>query len=362
MRVDQDQFPGFQTLEFKQASWSRWAGSLAIHAALIGFLIAIPWTTWEVVQPRETRVVTLVDPALPLKHSPEPRLPALPIPALPIPALPIVVKQMPPPPVKRPIEFKAPPTLPVIVPKQIAVTEPPAPIPQPRQEMAKLVLPQIEPAPIPRPLPVVKTGGFGNPDGARPSVTAVANGPTAPQLGAFDLPPGSSNGRGNGARQVALAGFGDAPSPGAGQEGNGGHGSVRSAGFGDAAAGSSTGSQGNSRGSVRNAGFGGPETAAPVSHAALPAAPTETAVEITFKPKPAYTAEAREKKIEGEVLLEVLFLATGRIQVLRVMRGLGFGLDENAREAASQIRFQPGTRGGASVDMKATVRIVFELS
>lgn len=75
-----------------------------------------------------------------------------------------------------------------------------------------------------------------------------------------------------------------------------------------------------------------------------------------------YTPEAREKRIEGEVLLEILFSADGQIRVLRVARGLGFGLDESARAAASQIRFQPGTRGGSPVDMKGTVHIVFALS
>jgi TonB family protein len=88
----------------------------------------------------------------------------------------------------------------------------------------------------------------------------------------------------------------------------------------------------------------------------------ETAVEITYKPKPNYTPEAREKKIEGEVLLEVLFSASGRIEILRVLRGLGYGLDESARSAASQIRFQPGTRGGMPVDMKGTIHIVFAIS
>jgi TonB family protein len=88
----------------------------------------------------------------------------------------------------------------------------------------------------------------------------------------------------------------------------------------------------------------------------------ETPVEITFKPRPAYTPEARENRIEGEVLLEVLFSATGQVHILRVTRGLGFGLDENARNAAAQIRFQPGTRGGSPVDMKGVVHIVFALS
>jgi hypothetical protein len=48
--------------------------------------------------------------------------------------------------------------------------------------------------------------------------------------------------------------------------------------------------------------------------------------------------------------------------VIRLVRGLGYGLDENARDAASRIRFHPGTRNGAPVDMTGTVHIVFELS
>ena len=138
------------------------------------------------------------------------------------------------------------------------------------------------------------------------------------------------------------------------------------AGFGDSAGAGSSGPGGNGgRGAVRSAGFGEYDTAPAANHAAVaaaPAQPVETPVEITFKPKPAYTAEAREKKIEGEVLLEVIFGATGQIHIQRVMRGLGFGLDERARDAAAQIRFQPGTRAGNPVDMKGIVHIVFALS
>jgi TonB family protein len=90
--------------------------------------------------------------------------------------------------------------------------------------------------------------------------------------------------------------------------------------------------------------------------------PAETPVEILFKPKPAYTPEARERKIEGEVQLDVVFSANGQIHVMRVVRGLGMGLDESARAAASQIRFRPGTKDGNPVDIRGIVHIVFELS
>ncbi len=296
-----------------------------MHTILGVLLIAIPWSAREIVRPRETAVaVRLIEP------SPRPPTPHLRMPQS-------VVKTIPPPPVSHPVAFQAPPK-PVIVPRQITIAELAAPIPPaPELKTAKVELPKIEPVAITRPAPVIKTGGFGNPEGALPS-SSTAKGVAAPKLGAFDMPAGNSFGRGNGATQVA------------------------SAGFGDVSNGSGTGSGGNSRGAVSTGGFGAYETPAPAVHASRPAAPAETPVEITFKPKPAYTAEAREKKIEGEVLLEVLFSADGQIHVLRVMRGLGFGLDENARAAATQIRFHPGTRGGTPVDTKGTLHIVFELS
>jgi len=66
--------------------------------------------------------------------------------------------------------------------------------------------------------------------------------------------------------------------------------------------------------------------------------------------------------VEGDVQLEVLFSSAGQIQVLRLIRGLGYGLDESARQAASQIRFRPGTRNGTPVDVTGTVHIIFQIS
>jgi TonB family protein len=109
--------------------------------------------------------------------------------------------------------------------------------------------------------------------------------------------------------------------------------------------------------------FGDAQIAAPPARSAsgiikVPA----SAVEILFKPRPAYTEEARRLRIEGEVLLEVLFEASGQIRVTKLVQGLGHGLDEAAGNAARQIRFRPARRGGVPIGAVGIVHIVFELA
>jgi TonB family protein len=92
------------------------------------------------------------------------------------------------------------------------------------------------------------------------------------------------------------------------------------------------------------------------------AKPIDRPVEIVFKPTPEYTDEARRARIEGTVSLELEFTATGDVRVLRVVRGLGHGLDEAAQQAALRIRFKPAQSDGTPVDSRATVHITFRLS
>ena len=89
---------------------------------------------------------------------------------------------------------------------------------------------------------------------------------------------------------------------------------------------------------------------------------TVTPVEVLFKPMPAYSDEARSLRIEGEVTLEVDFCATGQVRVVRVVRGLGHGLDDLAARAAEQVRFKPAQSGGRPIDFRASVQIVFRLT
>ena len=134
-------------------------------------------------------------------------------------------------------------------------------------------------------------------------------------------------------------------------------------GFGNGVATPGSGGGGGPSGkTVQKAGF---ETetakAEPPSKKKAPG-PPQTPVEILFKPKPQYTDEARNLKLEGEVLLRVLFTAAGESRVLEVVRGLGHGLDESAVHAAQQIRFKPALRDGQPTDSTATVHILFELA
>jgi TonB family protein len=113
---------------------------------------------------------------------------------------------------------------------------------------------------------------------------------------------------------------------------------------------------------VAPSGFAATPAAAPPVAAAPKPAQADKPVEVLYKPTPAYTDEARARRIEGEVSLEVEFAADGSIRVLRVVRGLGHGLDEMARRAAEQIRFKPATSKGTPVDFRATLTILFRLT
>jgi TonB family protein len=115
---------------------------------------------------------------------------------------------------------------------------------------------------------------------------------------------------------------------------------------------------------VQTTNFGNADVPAPPTVQARPAqvAPKVIPAEILSKPVPIYTDEARARRIEGEVLLEVVFGASGKIQVLRVVRGLGHGLDEQAVRAAEQIRFKPALKDGEPSDSTAILHIIFQIA
>lgn len=197
-----------------------------------------------------------------------------------------------------------------------------------------------EPATLHKPAAQVQTGGFGDPNGIRG--TSDKKGPVmVASLGSFGLPTGPGNGNGTGGSRGAT-------------------GTVTSAGFGDVAGGGS----GNRarQGTVSQGGFGQMTTATPTAKAHTEGKSNTKPVEILSKPKPAYSDEGRRLKIEGEVLVEVVFTAAGQLRVQRVVRGLGHGLDESALRAAQQIRFRPALRDGSPYDSTALVHIVFELA
>jgi len=84
--------------------------------------------------------------------------------------------------------------------------------------------------------------------------------------------------------------------------------------------------------------------------------------EITARPDPNYTEEARRIGVQGVVTLKVLLSAGGKIDRIRVMRRLPYGLTENAIRAACEIKFTPAQINGQKVPQWATVEYAFRLA
>jgi TonB family protein len=197
------------------------------------------------------------------------------------------------------------------------------------------------PATVKAPVDKVQTGGFGDPNGV-PGKGDPNHATNVNRLGSPALPGGEGFGNGTGGK-------------------NGIPGTVASTGFGNGTAIPPAG--GKPKGTVVAGGFGAVDTSADASKKkAAPTGPADTTPNITDKPRPEYTAEGRSLKIEGDVVIDLVFLANGSIQINRVVNGLGHGLDESAVRAAQQIKFKPAKREGEPVDFPARVRIEFRLA
>jgi TonB family protein len=77
--------------------------------------------------------------------------------------------------------------------------------------------------------------------------------------------------------------------------------------------------------------------------------------------RPDYTEEARRRGIEGDVVLEIVVRADGAVGSVKVLQGLGGGLDQRATEAVRQWRFSPARRYGTPVDVIVEVAVEFKL-
>jgi TonB family protein len=192
------------------------------------------------------------------------------------------------------------------------------------------------------PVEKVQTGGFGDPNGLKGDGKQGAK-LYAASMGSFDMPAGQGQGNGSGGAK-------------------GIKGTVASADFGNGIA---TGGKGDGRSNgqgVSTGGFGSEQVVHGGPKVLADSGASTTPVEITFKPNPVYTQEARDLKLEGEVLLEMSFTANGSLTVNRVVKGLGHGLDEAAIAAAQKIKFKPAMRGGQAVDSTAIVHVVFQMA
>jgi len=270
-----------------------------------------------------------------------------------------------------PPELPPPPKLaptPNIAPPKIALPEP-KPEPKPLQMEARVETPvihQARPSVVlapqpkaalaaampaqsasvkPSTAPVHLGQSFGatpNPYATRPATIAAIGNPYGGHQGPAVAPHGviGSTGIGNGTRSGSNAGT---------------VGRVASAGIPGA-----TGTAQHSYGHVGSAGIPVATQAAAV-HPNMQQ-PVGSGLEVLSKPTVQYTSEARQLHVQGNVVLRVTFLASGRVVVDGVVRGLGHGLDEEARRVAQQIRFRPATRGGQPVDTTTNITISFQLA
>ena len=91
-------------------------------------------------------------------------------------------------------------------------------------------------------------------------------------------------------------------------------------------------------------------------------ATTATAPQILeYTTPPLYSDEARARRLEGIVTVEASVDVVGNVHGLRVLKGLGSGLDQNAMVAVRQWRFLAGTQDGIPADMHAEIDIEFTL-
>jgi len=97
-----------------------------------------------------------------------------------------------------------------------------------------------------------------------------------------------------------------------------------------------------------------PKTEAPkagVNSASMP--------KCQYCPDPEYSQEARSKKYEGVVVLNVVVTSEGKATNIQVVRTLGMGLDEKAIDAVRRWRFKPATKDGKPVNVQVPIEITF---
>lgn len=86
-----------------------------------------------------------------------------------------------------------------------------------------------------------------------------------------------------------------------------------------------------------------------------------TRPEVLYKEEPEFSEDARKARLQGTVVLLVEIGADGKAHNVRVVHGLGLGLDEKAVEAMARWRFRPATANGKPIPVPATVEVTFHL-
>jgi TonB family protein len=86
-----------------------------------------------------------------------------------------------------------------------------------------------------------------------------------------------------------------------------------------------------------------------------------TPPKLVSKVEPSYTDDARASKIQGTVLLSIVVDTDGNATDIQLVRGIGYGLDEEAVKAINVWKFSPGLKGGVPVPVNAKIEVNFRL-
>ncbi len=237
----------------------------------------------------------------------------------------------------------------------------PAPIVDPPPILPSLAPRLARPAPEPRPgAPLVMDVTVSLPEVKSP-LPRVVEGPQAkPVLGSRLVAAGAAMGRPS---AVSLFGAGNASQT----RGNGGAVGVRAVLGPPDGSGPRNGWGSSGQGPCGSALCSPRAGVLPHQASLLPSVRVATPADsiglsVVSQPQVVYPDDAQRLGVQGDVVLRVTFAADGRVVVLGVIRGLGHGLDEEARRVVEGIRFKPATSGGTAIDVTTTVTISFQLA
>jgi TonB family protein len=80
-----------------------------------------------------------------------------------------------------------------------------------------------------------------------------------------------------------------------------------------------------------------------------------------YKPRPGYSKEAKDAKLQGIVILEVMIAADGTVSDVKVTKGFDKGMDENAAQTVKKWKFLPAMKAGKPVPYKNEVAVSFKI-
>jgi TonB family protein len=86
-----------------------------------------------------------------------------------------------------------------------------------------------------------------------------------------------------------------------------------------------------------------------------------TAPKGTYMPNPDFTDKARQKKMNGSVVVEMVVTAKGKVRDIKVVKSLDPGLDKQALAAVKQWEFKPATKDGQPVAVHLTAEVDFRV-